>query len=202
MAYYIRVLTPSEKIVSASDLSSSLTYGESLTVEDGNNDSWMQLFLASSSGKEIAVVERNVVGPGTPGQEELREFIEDMDGLQPTSAANWLKAYLPSVRTIYAFQILSDLTDSDWSTVGSLKGKLWNALGGIFQADGEGFSNEDGYHIVWQFSDRVSGPWWMGLLSGGAWVHFEMELSNRVQRDQFLAGQVPQGVKIAAPNET
>jgi hypothetical protein len=69
--------------------------------------------------------------------------------------------------------------------------------GGIFQADGEGFSNEDGYHAVWQFSDRVSGPWWMGVLQDDRWVHFEMELGDASQRAAFLRGEVPAGAKLA-----
>ncbi|MEQ1518614.1 MAG: hypothetical protein ABL931_19205, partial [Usitatibacteraceae bacterium] len=100
---------------------------------------------------------------------------------------------------IYAFQVLGETTDSGWAAIGALKGKLWNALSGIFQADGEGFSNEAGYQIVWQFSERVSGPWWMGLLKDGAWVHFEIELGNQSHRDHFLNGQIPPGVKFATP---
>jgi hypothetical protein len=47
--------------------------------------------------------------------------------------------------------------------------QLWERGDAIIQADGEGFTNEDGYHIVWQFSDSVSGPWNMGVLQDGVW---------------------------------
>jgi len=29
------------------------------------------------------------------------------------------------------------------------------------------------FHIVWQFSDLVSGPWNMGVLQDGTWHHFK-----------------------------
>jgi hypothetical protein len=109
-----------------------------------------------------------------------------------------LRRYLPGVKTIYAFQILSGFDkEVGWSAIGTVKSKLWNELGGIFQADGEGFSNEDGYQVVWQFSDRVSGPWWMGVLKDGAWFHFEMELGDKAQREAFFRGEVPAGAKLA-----
>ena len=59
------------------------------------------------------------------------------------------------------------------------------------QADGEGFTNEEGYHIVWQFSDSVSGPWKMGVLQDGVWRHFSMDLGDPDHRAAFLKGTVP-----------
>jgi hypothetical protein len=66
----------------------------------------------------------------------------------------------------------------------------------IVQADGEGFTNEDGYHIIWDFSDQVTGPWWMAVLVNGRWVPFKMDLANRGHREAFLAGRVPAGVEF------
>lgn len=65
------------------------------------------------------------------------------------------------------------------------------------QGDGEGFSNEDRYQIIGQFSDHATGTWWMGLLLSWKRVHFEMDLGNARQRAQFLAGTIPEGVKFA-----
>lgn len=195
MPYYIRVLSPSDKAVSVSDLSRSWG-GGSLVVEEGTDDHWKQILLVNSDSREVAVVERNTtVESGSLGHEELGEFIDEVATLGPASNAKWLSDYLYTIKVIYAFKILGPTTDSDWEVIGSLKARLWNVVGGILQADGEGFSNEDGYHIVWQFSESASGPWWMGLLDQGNWVHFQMELSNHAHRDQFLAGNVPQGLR-------
>jgi hypothetical protein len=201
MPYYIRVLSPSEKVIPASELSRGLE-NCALRVEAGTNDAWEHILLAEPDGREIAAIERNVVCAGSLGEEELNEFLDEVDELQPASGAEWLKTYLSTIKTIYAFQVLGQTTESGWAAIGSLKSELWNALGGIFQADGEGFSNEDGYHIVWQFSERTTGPWWMGLLKNGAWVHFKMELGNQSHRSQFQSGHVPPGVKFATPGES
>jgi hypothetical protein len=197
MPYYIRVLSTSERVVPASKIAATLA-GATLTVEGGTDDQWDELLLAQTSGEEIAVIERNVVTEGSMAAEELEEFIEELEDLKPASGAEWLRSFLPGVKAIYAFQILSGFDkEVGWSAIGTVKSKLWNELGGILQADGEGFSNEDGYQVVWQFSDRVSGPWWMGVLKDGAWVHFEMELGDKAQRDAFFQGDVPAGAKLS-----
>jgi len=73
---------------------------------------------------------------------------------------------------------------------------IWARGEAILQGDGEGFTNDSGDHILWQFSDDVSGPWWMAVLRDGAWVRFQMELGDARQREAFRAGRVPDGVKI------
>jgi hypothetical protein len=197
MAYYIRVLSTSDRVLPVSVLAASLN-GQTLTVVGGTDSEWDELLLAHANGREIAVIERTVVTQGSMAAEELEEFKDELDELKPVSGADWLRDFLPRVQAIYAFQILSgsDLDDG-WSAINEVKTKLWNDLGGIFQADGEGFSNEDGYQVVWQFSDLAAGPWWMGLRRDGGWVHFEMELSDRAQREAFLRGEVPVGAKLA-----
>ena len=197
MAYYVRVLTTSDRVVPASVLAGELK-GPSLTVEGGSDDDWEELLLAHANGRAIAAIERGVVKEGSLAAEELAQFIEELEGLKPASGAQWLGDFFPTVKAIYAYQILSgaDLDDG-WSGVDAIKAKLWNELGGIFQADDEGFSNEDGYQIVWQFSEGVSGPWWMGLRQGDGWVHFRMELGDRAQREAFLRGEVPSEAKLA-----
>lgn len=79
-------------------------------------------------------------------------------------------------------------------------GELLGALGGILQSDNEGFTNEhgyeDGYSILWQFDDRVRGPWKMAVLSpDGHWTAFEMNLGNRAHREAFFSGKLPEGVQ-------
>jgi hypothetical protein len=195
VSYYIRVLSTSDRAIAFSSLAGSVPSAR-LTVEAGAGDGWDQLLLTHANGREIAVIERNAVHEGSLGAEELEEFVSELSDAKPTSGSNWLCEYLPRVKVIYALQILGGSDEPDgWELIGAIKSKLWNEGGGILQADGEGFSNEDGYHVVWQFSDRAAGPWWMGLLKDGRWVHFQMELSNPVQRAAFLRGDVPDGVE-------
>ena len=70
---------------------------------------------------------------------------------------------------------------------------LHEKLGGLFQSDGEGFSNEEGAHILWQFDDDVAGPWKMAILQGTRWQSFMMDLENKGQRRAFLEGQLVKG---------
>ena len=199
MPYYIRMLSPNTATVPLDTLISDTPGGE-ITLEAGTNSNWEQLILRHPGGVEIALIERNPVNDHSLGGEEISEFLEQIEESKPDSAATWLAEYLKRVRVIYAFQVLSGTEQGDgWEIVGKLKGALWNRLGGIFQADGEGFSNEDGYHILWQFSEKVTGPWAMGVLKNGAWVHFEMELGDKKQRQAFLKGEVPEGATSGIP---
>jgi hypothetical protein len=104
----------------------------------------------------------------------------------------WLTAFLRSVKTIYCFQHLSGTEIDDGSAaLGAVSEAVWARGDAIFQADGEGFSNEDGCHVLWQFRDSVSGPWQMAVLHGGNWVPFEMDLGDVRQRAAFLEGRTP-----------
>ena len=80
----------------------------------------------------------------------------------------------------------------------ALRSKLWERGDAIIQADGEGFTNEEGYHIVWQFSDSVSGPWNMGVLQDGVWRHFSMDLGDPDHRAAFLKGDSARRFDLAA----
>ena len=77
-----------------------------------------------------------------------------------------------------------------------MKSGIWSFAPSIIQADNEGFTNEDGFHILWQFGESVDGPWWMGVLCDDQWRHFQMDLGNRQQRERFLQGQLPEGVEL------
>jgi hypothetical protein len=167
-----------------------------LTVESGIEEAWEQLVLRHADGREIAAIERSLVIEGSLGSEELDEFRDELANARPSSGAAWLADYFVRVRCIYACQLLSG-TDhlNGWEIFGAIKGALWNFAPSIIQADREGFTNEDGYHILWQFSDSVSGPWCMGVLQDGHWKHFQMQLGNRKHRDAFRRGEIPTGVK-------
>ena len=200
MPYYVRVLAESDAVVPAGKLRARLrreSIDAVLAVADGSDDNWATLLLQHGDGDDIAVIERNPVYPGELGADEIAEFIEEVADLQPISAAHWLAHYLPTVKAIYAFQLLSGVDDGDgWKAVQAVKGELWGRLGGIFQADGEGFSNTDGYHIVWQFPDDVAGSWNMAVIEpDGSWTAFEMDLGDPLHREAYMAGLVPETAK-------
>ena len=168
MPYYTRVLSKDEQFPAFEELAALVSSEQpeyKLTVEEGTEEEWETLLLSSLDGVEVALVERNAVFDGSIGQDEIADFIEDLQDCKPKSGVQWLENYLDSVKTIYAFQHLqgSELADGG-NALHALRSALWECGDSIIQADGEGFTNEEGYHIVWQFSDSVSGPWNMGVL--------------------------------------
>jgi hypothetical protein len=197
VGYYIRVLGKNPAQIPLQVLRGSALPALIDTDENGG-DVWEQAVLKHESGQEIAVVERNPVMAGQLGAEEIQEFLDEVSLHRPESAAAWLRAYLPTVKVIYAFQLLSGTDVNDgWASLHRVYNTVWNAAGGILQADGEGFSNEEGFTTLWQFGERAAGAWNVGVLvDGSRWVHFEIDLGNQQHREAFWRGEVPPGAKI------
>ena len=195
MGYYTRVLSKDEEFPSFDELAQFVRAEHpqfKLSLEEGTEEEWESLLLSSNDDVEVAVIERYPVSDGSIGQDDIAEFIEDTQDAKPESSVAWLHEFLASVKTIYAFQHLQgDEFEEGSNALLALRTKLWERGDAILQADGEGFTNEEGYHIVWQFSDSVSGPWNMGVLQDGVWRHFSMDLGDPDHRTAFLEGSVP-----------
>ena len=194
-SYFIRLLCPRSEWVSAGAVRAALKRARlpiKLVTEAGTDNEWDTLTLEHRQGEMIASVERIPVTAQGAGAELVAALSASLKGVTPTSGANWVRAYLPTVKAIYSFEIL-DGTEHDrgWDSVYILQNLLQEKLGGIFQSDGEGFSNEEGSHITWQFDSGVAGPWKMAVLQGTRWQSFQMDLENRVQRRAFQEGRVP-----------
>ena len=195
MAYYTRVLSKDEQFPMFEELARLIRDAHpdyKLTIESGEEEDWESLLLSSIDEVEVAVIERNPVYDGSTGQDEIADFLEEIQDCKPESGVAWLTDYLAEVKTVYAFQHLqgAELVDGG-NALHALRSLLWERGDAIIQADGEGFTNEEGFHIVWQFSDSVSGPWNMGVLQDGAWHHFTMDLGDPDHRAAFLKGTVP-----------
>ena len=198
MGYRIRIFALSDAPVELTKLRGVVPAGQELIDESGESLEWTQLLLKHVAGPEIAVIERDPVMPGQLGAEEIQEFLENIQGEKPDSAVNWLTGFLPKVKVIFALQLLNGTDVGEgWRGVHAIQNKLWSELGGILQADGEGLSNEDGYHILWQFDGEPQGSWNMAVLeSNGNWTAFEMKLEDKNQREAFLEGRIPPGAKV------
>ncbi len=164
-----------------------------LTIEENAEDGWQTLLLVSDDDVEVALLERNPVYDGSPGQDEIADLLLDLEGCKPESGVDWLTGFLESARTLYTFHHLqgADMVDGG-NALHALRNHLWERGDSIIQADLEGFTNEDGFHIVWQFADTVSGPWNMGILQDGTWYHFRMDLGDPEHRAAFFRGEVPE----------
>jgi len=204
MSYYTRVLSKQEEFPSFDELALLIRAAHpefKLTIESGEDDEWETLLLSGNDEVEVAVLERNPVYDGSTGQDEIADFLEDIQDCKPESGAAWLAEYLAEVKTVYALQHLQGAdTEDGGNALHALRTALWERGDAIIQADGEGFTNEEGFHIVWQFSDSVSGPWNMGIYKDDLWHHFKMDLGDPDHRAAFLAGEVPDdalGVQVS-----
>ena len=198
MAYYTRVLTKQEDFPSFEELADLIRAEHptcKLTIEEGDEEEWNTLLLSGDDEDEIALIERNPVIDGSIGQDEIADLLEETQDCKPESGVAWLHDYLVEVKTIYAFQHLLGADSEEGSAaLHALRSALWERGEAIIQADLEGFTNEEGHHIVWQFSDSVSGPWSMAVLQEGSWHHFDMDLGDPDHREAFLNGEVPPDV--------
>lgn len=200
MPYSIRVLSRSDRIVPVAQLEKRLRrdgLATAIEVVEGAPSSWRQLLLKHRQGAPIVRIQRNPIEAGGPGAGELEGFRQEVGRYKPGSAALWLQEYLGQVRCVYVIQVLGGTEEpGGWDAIHAVQWEIWTTLGGILQADGEGFSNEDGYHILWQFPDDAAGPWNVAVLgAAGRWVAFEMDLGDPGHRRAFLGGQAPEGAR-------
>jgi hypothetical protein len=90
MGYYIRVLGLSNNHVPVAELRARLKaegLTSSLTIEAGDETDWTEILLRDDE-TDIALIEKNVVAPESLGEEEIAEFIEELEEARPASAAN------------------------------------------------------------------------------------------------------------------
>jgi len=198
MGYYIRILGINDSDIYLDKLLDDLKSGgltAKINIQESQSpDSWSLIQVANTNDLVIAQIERNPVIEGELGFDELNEFREEVIDCKPNSSVVWLTKYFDKIKVIYAFQLLNDcFTDDNYSIISTIRNFIWNVTGGILQADNEGFSNEDGYHILWQFSDSVTGDWHMALLNkDNEWIKFRMDLGDKEQREEFKNGLIPQ----------
>jgi hypothetical protein len=158
---------------------------------------WKQISIDHPDGTPITLLER-LSGERAAGN--VAEDLENLAVAEPRCNAEWVADFLRGVKTIYLFQILSGVDVNDgWDYLRDLMHEMCEGYEGILYAEGEGFSNETGYHVTWEFSERASGEWWMALYDARTddWRCFQMELSNPAHREAFCSGRVPEGVKVS-----
>lgn len=198
MDYCTRVLTKHEDWPEFEELAQLIQDGHPycrLTIESGDEEGWESLLLAGEDEAEIAVIERLPVFSGSVGEDEMADLLEDAREAGPESALAWLEEYLDEVRTVYAFRTLYGASTEEGSAaIHALRHFIWERGEAILQADHEGFTNEEGHHILWQFAETVSGPWSMAVLEEDSWASFTMDLGDPDQREHFMNGEVPPDV--------
>jgi hypothetical protein len=206
MGDYLRLLTVNDRDIPLANLQRAVPYVAIWSVDHpgilGN-----YLAIGAEPGvlqKVWATIERNPVGPNTLGAEEVAEFIDSLEAGGPPSAVRWLSDHLETIRAIYAIRIYpesiighSDAEDA----VYAVRSALRDAVGGIGQWDGHGFTNEDDRLIWCDPRMDLRGTTEAAILdeSTGEWVPFELNLDDPEELAGFLRGEVPKRYRHRVP---
>jgi len=197
MGYWMHVYSQTDEVMEVEAIREFFEDEDvSIDVHGGQTGAgWKQITL-SHSDDEQAITSINLhVGDLSS---YVDEAIDNVMQTEPACNAEWVAEFLGGVITVYSFQILSGVdANGGWEYVRDLMHELCEGFDGILHAEGEGFSNQAGYHVTWEFDDDASGVWWMALYDSKTdrWTRFQMELSNAKHRAAFRAGRVPKGVK-------
>lgn len=200
MAYYIDVLTPSTARFSMEEIRSKARERlpeVEVVLNGGTEEEWEELIIWFAEDDAVCMITCTPFTKGESDDTDLGWMLWDISERQPQSGAEWLKIYLPSVNMMYRFRFLHRAHgEMDNGCTGTLIRWIHEQRGGIIRADNEGYTNEHGHHILWQFSDDVRGRWECSVLrEDGSWDSFIMELGNPEHRAAFKAGRVPDGVE-------
>jgi hypothetical protein len=197
MGYNMRVYALSDASLPVPHIQEHLGEEElrvTIEVHSGEESCWSAITLAhEDNGDPIAFVEREMVSPDGLAGRVIAELISNLGETKPPTATRYLQGFLQSVKTIYFFQILNGAyRDDGWKAIHTVQGQMIEELGGILHADLEGFRNEEGYQITWEFVDSAEGECAMAVLDpNDHWIVFRMDLGNAQYREAFCAGRIP-----------
>lgn len=169
-------------------------------VLDGDEHHWSQLLVLSKQSHEICVIDRIV---RRDKSRQIARLEHELDDCRPRSAARWANSYMHATEHLYGCRHLSfGHTKAFEAVPSSVMWALQTMAGnGIIHADGQGFSNEDGFQITWEWAGGVKGVRQMAVLGpGDHWLSFELDLMDDAQLSAFRAGERPRGVELLALN--
>jgi hypothetical protein len=195
MSYFIRILGKKNPDITLDDLYSELkkrNLKANLEItEDKKPESWDLLKVTRGRGLMLTQIERNIKGEPL-FEDEIEEFKSEITGFEPKTAIPWLLSFFEATKVIYAFEIQKDAhKDNNFDVIDCIRDVIMSRTNGIIQADGEGFSNEEGDHILWQFEDEeIEGELFVAVLDNkGKWQKYEIELSNPTDQKKFKNGK-------------
>ena len=126
----------------------------------------------------------------------MPEFIDSLEAGGPSSAVRWLSEYLETIRAIYAIRIYPEAivgSPEAEDAVYAVRSALRQAVGGIGQWDGHGFTNEDDRLIWCDPRMDLRGVTEAAILddSTGEWFPFTLKLDDAEELACFLRGEIP-----------
>jgi hypothetical protein len=190
MGYCVRFLTSSENSVPFQDIREQ---ADSIRLVSGEESAWDKIEISQPDGSLIAVLEKYPLSSGGQAASEMTGVKDSLQGSFPLNAREWLKNYLSGTRVIYTFRLQAEnITAKGWPVLGRVQNLLKDKLGGIIQADAEGFYNEAGDYILWQMYEGATGAIPAAVLDeNGQWVSFQLRLNDARAIERFKQGVVP-----------
>ncbi len=182
-------------------LQAALIDGEIESDVETSPGSWTSLTLNLASGDPVVEIERYSAKDGTledKVQDTVRQLLDHKNPVKPTSAVKWLCQYMSQVKVLYEFRPLkANQTDQGWKLFYEVWTNLRQTLQGIVHLDEEGFTNEDGAQITWEYPGEETGDLKVAVLNetGEGWIEYTIDLANREQVELFMAGKVPDKTK-------
>ena len=194
---YLRFMTVTDRDIPLIDLQKAARHGAIWSMDLPSNDGNYLLVgpVANQAGEIWATIERNLVGPGTLGAEEVAEFMDTLDQGGPPSAGRWLTDYLESVRAIYAIRIYPDAMKDDpkaFETIYEVRTALHKIIGGIGRWGDLGYTNDQD-RLIWCRRDRnVAGMTVASMLDefAGRWIEIQVNLDDPTEFIAFQNGEI------------
>jgi hypothetical protein len=178
-------------------LQTAMIDGELESEEEDYPGSWSTLTLFLDSGEPVVEIEKFSLEEETlvdAIQDTVRQLLDDKNPVRPASAVKWLCQFMTRVKVVYEFRPMQAIkTDEGWEIFNEVWTNLREALQGIVHLDDEGFTNEDGVQITWEYPGEETGDLKVAVLNdrGEEWIEYTMNLANQEHKALFLAGKAP-----------
>ena len=149
MGYYLRAFCTSADLPPLGRvLEWAAAQGVSLALESSSpgalgSAGWREAELRYKPGRQPLVVDVGRAGEDGLVAEEVEEFIELLTGVEESAEKRKVLAHLRASRAVVGAQLLSDVDDEGYDAVGVFLGFFVEHCGGMVQADGEGFYEDD-----------------------------------------------------------
>jgi hypothetical protein len=194
---YLRIITVSDREIPLIDIQKAARYGTVWSVDlPSSHGNYLAVGSDISQGQAVwATIERNPVGPGTLGAEEVAEFLDSLDLGGPPASARWLSDYFESVRAIYAIRIYPEVMKDDpkaFDTVYEVRTAVHRIVGGIGRWGDLGYTNEQDRLIWCPRHQHIHGITAAAMLDemSGRWIDIEVNMEDEREFEAFQNGEI------------
>lgn len=109
-----------------------------------DSDPWREAEIRYKPDKQPLVVDvSRADSDGELFSEEVEEFVEFLDDVDESAEKHRVLTHLRDSRAVVGAQLLNDIDDDGYNSVGVFLGFFVEHCGGMIQADSEGFYDGD-----------------------------------------------------------